>query len=315
MLIKFYTQRLKTQIVVCLILLFTANYSIARDPSLMSKNEVLQVEKVRDIALESKLSFDILESLTTEVGPRMAGTKQDLMAVDWAVKNFKALGFDKVWKEPVTYPTWVRGVETAEVISPYPQPLHITALGGSVATPKSGVTAAVVHFENLEKLKQTTRAQVKGKIVFVSNKMKRTRNGQGYGSAAINRREGAVVASQKGALALIIRSVGTDTHRVPHTGLMGYKDSVKKIPAAALSNPDADQLVRIFARKQPVTINLNIGSHPAGKFTSYNVIGEISGSKTPQEYVIIGGHLDSWDLGTGAVDDGCCNYDGRSNLD
>ncbi len=296
------------------VFLIASNISFAKPPVLLTNSELKQVESVREQALNSNLSYEILESLTTEVGPRMAGTPQDTLAVKWAVKKFKALGFDKVWTEPVTYTTWKRGVETAQVVSPFPQPLHITALGGSVSTDsvftssvssdKDGLTAKVIHFLNLDALKAANPSQVKGKIVFVSNRMERSINGMGYGKAVALRRNGAIEAAKKGALAIIIRSVGTDTHRVPHTGLMKYQDDTQKIPAAALSNPDADQLVRIFKRNKDVSIKLNIGAKPAGEFTSHNVIGEITGSTAPNEYIVMGGHLDSWDLGTGAVDDG-----------
>jgi Zn-dependent M28 family amino/carboxypeptidase len=273
-------------------------------PKLLTDTELKQVEMVRQTAMQSNLGYQILESLTTEVGPRMAGTPQDIMAVNWAVNKFNELGFDKVWKEPVEYDTWVRGVETAEVVMPYPQQLHITALGGSVATPKGGLTASVIHFDHLDKLKSADPSTVKGKIVFISNKMERTKNGAGYGKAVAARSTGAVEAAKKGAVAVIIRSIGTDTHRVPHTGLMRYQEGVAQIPAAALSNPDADQLVRIFKRNKPLTIKLNLGAKAGSKFTSYNVIGEITGSQSADEFVVMGGHLDSWDLGTGAVDDG-----------
>jgi len=278
--------------------------SDAEQPLLLNNQQLKQVETIRDKALDSPLAYEILESLTTEVGPRMAGTPQDILAVNWAMAKFKALGFDKVWKEPVTYPTWKRGVETAEIVSPYPQPLTITALGGSVSTDKDGLKAEVVQFKNLQQLKDANQSLVEGKIVFISHRMERFRNGKGYGMAVAARSNGAIEAAKKGALAIIIRSIGTDSHRVPHTGLMKYEAGTKKIPAAALSNPDADQLERIFAKQKKISIRLNIGAHPAKSFTSYNVIGEITGSSRANEYVVIGGHLDSWDLGTGAVDDG-----------
>jgi len=285
-------------------ILGASSLAIAQSTELLTKSELKQIIKLRDSALKSNLGYDILESLTTEVGARMAGTPQDTKAVNWAVAKFKELGFDKVWKEPVTFDTWIRGVETAEVTSPYPQSLHITALGGSVATAKGGVTESVVHFETLDQLKAAKESDVKGKIVFISNKMERTKTGKGYGAAVVVRRNGAIEASKKGAIAVLIRSIGTDSHRMPHTGMMAYSDEVKKIPAAALSNPDADQLERIFKRTKDVSIKLNISSHSGPKFTSYNVIGEITGSESPEEVIIMGGHLDSWDLGTGAVDDG-----------
>ncbi len=284
-------------------LLISSSYVIAQ-PKLLTEKELKQVETVRQTAMNSNLGYEILESLTTEVGPRMAGTPQDTLAVNWAVDKFKELGFDKVWKEPVTYDTWVRGVETAEVIAPYPQQLHITALGGSVSTPDGGITAPLIHFAHLDDLKKADPSMVKGKIVFISYRMERTKNGAGYGKAVAARSTGAVEAAKKGAVGVIIRSIGTDTHRLPHTGIMRYQDGIIQIPAAALSNPDADQLVRIFSRNKPVSIKFELGAKPAGEFTSHNVIGEITGSQSPEEVVIMGGHLDSWDLGTGAVDDG-----------
>lgn len=295
---------LSFKVIIVSLLVVISTACNAENPKLLNKTELEQIENVRESALKSSLGYEILESLTTEVGPRMAGSIQDPMAVEWAVKKFKSLEFDKVWKEEVTYDTWKRGVETAKIISPYPQGLHITALGGSVSTAKGGLTADIVHFSHLDNLIEADESEVKGKIVFISNRMERFRNGQGYGAAVGARSKGAVEASKKGALAIIIRSIGTDSHRVPHTGMMRYDDTVKKIPAAALSNPDADQLVRVLNRNKTVSLHLNIGSYPAEPFTSHNVIGEITGSTLPNELVVIGGHLDSWDLGTGAVDDG-----------
>ncbi|MCF6194933.1 MAG: hypothetical protein L3J46_11440, partial [Kangiellaceae bacterium] len=232
-----------------LLLSMSAKLSLAKDKGvkLIDESTLIQIESVRDTALKSDLGYKILESLTTEVGARMAGTPQDLLAVKWATAKFKVLGFDKVWTEPVTFKTWTRGIETAEIINPFPQKLHITALGGSVATKKAGITAELVHFADLDALKNATKKEVKGKIVFISNRMQKFRNGQGYGKAVAARSGGATEAAKKGALAIIIRSVGTDTHRMPHTGMMRYMKDVKQIPAAALSNPDADQLVRIIS--------------------------------------------------------------------
>ena len=267
-------------------------------------NDEKHIAALRDKALNSNLAYDILESLTTEVGPRMAGTIQDELAVKWGVAKFKELGFDKVWTEPVEYDTWVRGSESAEITSPYPQPLKVTALGFSVGTPASGIQAEVIHFKTIEDLMAAPEGIAKGKIVFISRRMERFRNGKGYGPAVKARGAGAVEASKKGALAVVIRSIGTDSHRVPHTGMMRYKDGINKIPAAALSNPDADLLERMLARKKPVSLKLSLGAHNGPKYTSQNVIGEMTGTTYPEQKIVIGGHLDSWDLGTGAVDDG-----------
>ncbi len=259
---------------------------------------------LRERALKSNLGYEILESLTTEVGPRLAGSPADAAAVAWGQAKFKELGFDKVWTEEVTFPAWERGIETAAVISPYPQPLTVTALGHSVGTPETGIEAEVFRVDNLMQLNDADPAAVKGKIVFIDNKMERSRSGEGYGKAVGARAAGPSAAARLGAVALLIRSVGTDSHRMPHTGVTRYEDGIPAIPAAALSAPDANQLTQMLRRGKPVKVALKIGAREVGKGVSYNVIGEIRGTEKPEEVVVIGGHLDSWDLGTGALDDG-----------
>ncbi len=275
----------------------------AETPSLDAK-DIKIAEQLRDEALKSSKGYAIVESLTTEVGPRMAGTAGDAAAVAWGEAKLKELGFDKVWKEPVTFPTWKRGVETAEVVSPFPQPLVITALGFSVGTPKGGLSAEIKAYETLQDLKDAPENDAKGKIVFIKYRMKKARDGSGYGPAVSARGSGAVEAAKKGAVGILIRSIGTQSHRMAHTGMMRYSEDVNKIPAAALSSPDADLLENMLTRGKPVTVKLTLGSYDGPEYTSYNVIGEITGSEKPGEYVLIGGHLDSWDLGTGALDDG-----------
>ena len=260
-------------------------------------------ERLRDQAMAGSGAYAIVESLTTEVGPRMAGTEGDARAVDWAKQKFAALGFDRVRLQPVTFPTWQRGHERAEVLAPAPQPLVVTALGGSVGT-DGALDADVVAFADLDALKAADPAQVQGRIAFIAKRMERFRDGHGYGEAVGGRSNGAVEAARKGAVAVLIRSIGTDSDRLPHTGLMRYEEGVPRIPAAALSNPDADQLQRLLERPGPVRLRLDLGARRGPDYTSYNVIGEITGSTHPDEVVVIGGHLDSWDLGTGAIDDG-----------
>jgi carboxypeptidase Q len=269
-----------------------------------SAEELQQAAKLRDAALVANNGYAIVESLTTEVGPRMGGSPGDALAVRWAVDKFKALGFDKVWTEPVTFPSWQRGLEQATIVAPYRHKLFITALGNSVSTSESGLKAQIVQFDTLEDLKAAEAGDVEGKIVFISQKMARYRSGKGYGEAVPGRRNGASEAAKKGAKAVIIRSIGTDSDRMPHTGHMAYEDGVHKIPAAAMSNPDADLLMNMLARGKPVELQLLITAGAAGEYTSHNVIGEITGSTYPDEVVLLGAHLDSWDLGTGAIDDG-----------
>ncbi len=270
----------------------------------LNDDDVKYLSELRDKALKSDLAYQILESLTTEVGPRMAGTEGDARAVAWGQAKFKEIGFDKVWIEPVTFKQWHRGVETAQVLAPFPQPLVITALGNSIGTGEQGLKGEVIHFKTFADLQKAEAGDVNGKIVFISHKMEKTRDGSSYGQAVASRSRGAVEAAKKGAKAIVIRSIGTDSHRVPHTGNMNYQDGVSKIPAAALSNPDADLLINMLSRGKPVELGLTMTSNPGGEYTSYNVIGEIEGSEKPDEVIVIGGHLDSWDLGTGAVDDG-----------
>ncbi|MCL1077953.1 peptidase M28 family protein [Parashewanella spongiae] len=260
--------------------------------------------QLQQSAVNSNLGYDIVESLTVEVGPRLAGGKNDLVAVKWAEDKFKSLGYDKVYKEPVKVPVWSRGDASAEVVSPFPQPLVITALGGSVATPENGLTAEIVRFHTLADLKKAEPAQVKGKIVFIDQKTERHKAGNGYGKSVGGRSKGAIAAAKKGAVAIVIRSIGTDHDRMAHTGAMRYKDGIKKIPAAALSAPDANQLNAILKRDKKVVISLKLSPQHLGYSTSYNVIGEIKGQNKPEEIVLIGAHLDSWDEGTGALDDG-----------
>jgi hypothetical protein len=277
--------------------------SFANDVLLDDKT-LNKASALRDSALEKNEAYSVLESLTTEVGPRMAGSTSDARAVAWAQQKFKALGYDKVYLQPVTFPVWQRIHESAEVLLPYPQKLHITALGSSVGTDGKALDAEVVEFANLDALKAAPENSLSGKIAFINLRMQRFKDGAGYGPAVAGRRDGAAEAAKKGAAAIIIRSIGTDSDRLPHTGMMRYNDAVKKIPAAALSNPDADLLAHMIARGKTVKLRLNIDAGFNGTYTSNNVIGEIRGREKPNEYVVIGGHLDSWDLGTGAVDDG-----------
>ena len=276
-------------------------------PMHLNAEDVLD-QSVRDDAnalilqsFQSDLGYQIIESLTTEVGQRLAGTEAEARARDWGVAKFKELGFKNVRIEPFQVDHWERHSEHAEITSPFPQKLTITALGGSIATVPEGIVGQVVRFENLQALKDAPMKGLKGKIVFVDEYMTRTQDGSGYGVAVKKRSGAAVEAGKRGAVAALIRSVGTDHHRFPHTGQMTYDQNVVKVPIAALSAPDADQLHRALGRGD-VEVKLQIDVQSYGKSQSGNVIAEIPG--VTDEIVIIGAHLDSWDLGTGAVDDG-----------
>lgn len=285
-------------------LCFLSPLVVAEDSPLLDAKSLDKAAVLRDSALQKNQAYALLESLTTEVGPRMAGSPGDAKAVAWAEQQFKALGYDKVTLQPVTFPAWQRGHEKAEIVSPFPQKLQITALGGSIGTDGKALDAEVVEFESLDALKAAPENSLAGKIAFINKRMERFKNGSGYGPVVAGRGAGAIEAAKKGALAVVIRSVGTDSNRLPHTGTMRYDAAVKKIPAAALSVPDADLLEKMLRRGKPVTLRLDIAAGMNGTYTSYNVIGEILGREKPNEFVVIGGHLDSWDLGTGAIDDG-----------
>ncbi|UJF23081.1 M20/M25/M40 family metallo-hydrolase [Shewanella sp. OMA3-2] len=256
-------------------------------------------------ALSSNRAYDIVESLTVEVGPRLAGTDKDIMAVEWAMEKLWLMGFDKVYKESVQVPAWSRGTMTsASIVSPFEQPLVIAALGGSIGTPDTGIQAPIVRFESLEELTLASPGRIEGKIVFIDHKTDRHKDGNGYGVTVGGRSKGAVEAAKKGAVAVVIRSIGTDHDRMAHTGMMRYQEDVPKIPAAAMSAPDADLINAMLKRDPNIIMSLNMTSENLGIATSYNVIAEVTGSSKPDEIVLIGAHLDSWDEGTGAIDDG-----------
>jgi len=261
-----------------------------------------QVAKLREEALKDDYAWDIVEGLTTEVGQRMAGTEAEARARDWAVRKLKAMGFANVRVEPFDMPVWTRGAESAQILAPYPQKLVITALGNSASTGPQGVTGEVVGFNSEAEFEAAPDEAVRGKIVFVSHAMPRTQDGSGYGFFGGPRRQGPTIASRKGALAIVVRSIGTDYHRNPHAGVQSFAEGVKPIPAGALSIPDAEQLQRILKRGKPVTMHLTLVSQVT-QGNSGNVIAEVPGRDPKAPPILVGGHLDSWDLGTGAIDD------------
>ena len=263
-----------------------------------------KVAALRDAALNGdQYAWDIIEGLTTEVGPRLAGTQAEARARDWAVKKLTEMGFANVRVEPFDMPVWVRGRESAEILTPFPQPMVIAALGNSGSSGPEGVTGEIVAFDSVDALRAAADDQVRGKIVFVDHAMPANQDGSGYGQFGAPRRQGPTIASKKGALAIVVRSIGTDKNRTPHTGAMSFDDGARPIPAGALSNPDADQLLRILKRGQPVRMKLVLESQNLGTRQSGNVIAEVPGRDPTLAPILVSGHLDSWDQGTGAIDD------------
>lgn len=250
------------------------------------------------------VAWDIVAELTTQVGQRLAGSYREAAAREWAMVRLKALGFSNVHVEPFTITGFVRGAESAELTAPYPHKLHITALGNSVPTPKGGLTAELVYFPSLDALRAAPEGSLKGKVAFIDNQMRRNQDGSGYGPFGDARRQGPAVASAKGALATVIRSAGTDHNRDPHTGATNFPADGKAIPAGAVSAPDADLIARIAATGKPMTINLVLEGHPQANMPSGNVVADLPGRDPSLPPILVACHLDSWDLGTGAIDDG-----------
>jgi hypothetical protein len=268
-------------------------------PSASAQDLGAGAARARDRALASPLAWDIAESLTTEVGPRMVGSPAMERGRDWGVAKFKELGFSNVRVESFTTPAWSRGAEAAEVVGPWPHKLHILGLGNSAPTPKGGLTAEIALFKSWQALLAQPEGSLKGKIAVVTEKMPKNQDGSGYGFVNAQRTRGPVEAAKRGAVGYLTRSLSTDDTRLPHTG--GAQPA--GIPAAALSTPDAELLEHMVARGQPVRVKLDMQSSSNPKAPAYNVVGEIRGTERPDEVIVIGGHLDSWDPGTGAVDD------------
>ena len=271
---------------------------------LFNADDLAIARELRARALAGDGGFDVVADLTTRIGPRMAGSEADARAVAWGEQLLTEAGFDRVWLQPVTFPTWHRNLERVAITAPVEFEMVTLALGFSPATPQGGVQGEVVMFDDLAALEAADPAEVEGRIVFIRNRMQAARDGSGYGPAVQARSIGARVASQKGALALMIRSIGTSTNRFAHTGTQRFDADTRALPAVAISNPDADRLERVMALGEPVRAQVEVDAEFVEAYTSHNLIAEITGAKYPEQIVALGAHLDSWDVGTGALDDG-----------
>ena len=257
--------------------------------------------------LGSSQAYETLAHLTDDIGPRLSGSKQAAAAVTWTTERFRSWGID-VRNEPVMVPHWIRGREEARLVSHMDQKIVLTALGGSVATPEKGITAEVIEVNDFDELK-ALGTKVRGKIVYFNNPMDmelvHARHAfEAYRKAVAFRGAGASRAAEYGAVAALIRSVGSASLRTPHTGSLKYDPKQPKIPAAAMTAEDAMLIDRLLKRGQTVRMHLVLTPRELPDVKSFNVVAEIKGSEHPEEIVVIGGHLDSWDLGTGAIDDG-----------
>jgi Zn-dependent M28 family amino/carboxypeptidase len=257
---------------------------------------------LRDKALADNTAWNLLESLTSEIGPRPVGSPAAARARDWGVAKLNALGFTNVHVEPFAKAAWLRGAESGEVVGAFPHKLALLGLGNSPSTPPQGITAEVRVFKSLADLKAAPADCCAGTIVLVNQPMTRTQDVTGYGTA-VAARSAAPEAAKRGAVAYLVRSISTSTSRSPHTGAMRLPGPGEKIiPAAALGVPDAD-LIEHLAARGPVRVHLTLQSHMQDA-TAWTVSGDIPGSDPKAGVIVIGGHLDSWDPGTGAIDDG-----------
>ncbi len=263
--------------------------------------------------MQSDYAYRQVAYLSNNIGPRLSGSPQAARAVEYVAAELKKLGLE-VRLEKIMVPHWVRGEERGELVQ-FPgmaggtvQKIVLCALGGSVATPPGGLTAEIVVVGSFAELAQMGREKIAGKIVLFNNKFDREmalagQAGNAYGQAVAYRFAGAGAAAPFGALAALVRSAGGSQNRLAHTGAMGYPDGVTKIPTAAVSNEDAD-LIEYLARQGATKIHLTLTPQTLPDVESFNVIGDLRGSEKPDEVVIVSGHLDSWDLGRGAIDDG-----------
>ncbi|HAW80445.1 MAG TPA: carboxypeptidase, partial [Balneola sp.] len=248
-------------------------------------------------ALSNNIGFERLAHLTDYYGPRLSGSEVLENGIDWVVQEMKKDGFDKVWTQPVTVPHWVRGNESATLTAPITKNLPMASLGGSVGTPKDGITAEVLLVKSFEDL-ESKSAEAKGKIVLFNVPFTT------YGQTVQYRVNGASAASKHGAVASVLASVASYSMQTPHTGTMSYEEGVKKIPHAALTVEDANLIERFIKRGETVTLTLKMEAKNLPDAQSRNVIAEITGSEFPEEIIVMGGHIDAWDNGHGAMDDG-----------
>lgn len=264
---------------------------------------IAAAEALRDKALSDTIALDFTREITTRFGPRPAGSVSEQRAAEWAAAWMRANGFENVRIETFPLVGWERGEESIEVVGPHAQRLVGGALGHSIATPEGGIEAEIVRFESLEAIQSAPAGSLTGKIVYVDpGQMVADRQGSGYGPRSRIRTQGPKAAADQGAVAFVIRSVGSDHDRMPHTGTTGYHDGKVPLPAFSLAAPDADQLNRLLALGEPVRLKL-FSTARTYETHSQNVIGDITGATRPQEVIVLGSHLDSWDIGTGAFDD------------
>jgi len=253
--------------------------------------------KIISKSLTDSTAYNRLGYMCDTFGPRLSGSKNLENATNWILKEMKNDGFENVRGEKVAVPTWIRGKESATLLRPFKKELSMLGLGGSIATPRGGLKAEVIVVNDWDELESRSN-EVPGKIVLFNAPF------TSYGETVAYRYSGASAAAKHGAVASLIRSIGPWSMNTPHTGVMAYKDDVQKIPHAALTMEDAMMLSRIHDRGDKIIVKLDMNARMVADRWSQNVLGEIKGSIYPDEVVVVGGHIDSWDVGQGAQDDG-----------
>lgn len=298
------------QLAILFFLLFFSPSSVSQTTTDSAK--IVQYKNISEqfvtSALKERNGYEMLKNLC-RIGPRLSGSKNSLLAINWAYSKMLEIGLDTVWKQPVTVPHWERGNIEEAVLSDsshiYSRELNILALGGSVSTPENGITAKVIEVKSFEELEKR-KNEAKGKIIFFSRPLDQSifDTFTGYERAVDQRVHGASVGAKYGAVAVLVRSITTEYDNVPHIGNMHYADGLDKIPAAALGYTDADFLSAALKEDPNLTVRLTMDCKNLPDAQSFNVIGEIKGSKYPDEIIVVGAHIDSWDVGEGAQDDG-----------
>jgi len=248
-------------------------------------------------SLSDSTAYNRLGYMCDTFGPRLSGSKNLENAINWILKEMNSDGLENVRGEKVAVPTWIRGKESATLLSPFKKELSMLGLGGSIATPRGGLKAEVIVVNDWDELESRSN-EVPGKIVLFNAPF------TSYGETVAYRYSGASAAAKHGAVASLIRSIGPWSMNTPHTGVMAYNDDVQKIPNAALTMEDAMMLSRIHDRGNKIIVKLDMNARMVADRWSHNVLGEIKGSVYPDEVVVVGGHIDSWDVGQGAHDDG-----------
>lgn len=282
-------------------------------PSAWTPEQLKTMEHLRDAAMADPYAVNELRHLTNNIGPRLSGSPQAQQAVEWVASEMRDLGAE-VTLEKAMVPHWIRGTETGELLSwtgqapGTKQKIVLTALGGSVATPADGITAEVVVVDNWQQLADLKPGEARGKILVFNHKFDKELAAQGqgmyaYGGSVVYRGGAPAAGAAVGAVAVLVRSVGGADYRIPHTGMTMYPPGVDKIPAAAITAEDAD-LLKDLTAQGPVTMHLTLTPQTLPDAVSYNVIADWKGTEHPEQVVVVSGHLDSWDLGTGAIDDG-----------